>query len=198
MQRSLQVLFLLLTLQFFVSCRTPKKYTLATYRNSQQDGDYFSDSLLRSGIDTLISYCDCGGYMGGLSRPYYIFWVWKGKGYLTKLDNYSNYNIQEAYFGFNFIIALEDTITKTVLKRPNYNLSHDSYDKLKIKIGKFNYDIGLEGRIRSHNILSYPDIIIDKFRSFLLYREAYWRGLSYKYEKKTSRKGIRKLMPVPH
>lgn len=191
-------IFFLVSTQFFVSCRTPKKYTLADYRNSQQDGDYFSDSLLKSGIDTLISYCDCGGYMEGLSRPYYIFWVRKGNGYLTKFDNYSNYNIQETYFGFDFIIPLQDTILKTVLKRPNYTLSHDSYDKLKIKIGTFDYDIGLEGMIRSHNILSYPDIIIDKFRSFLLKSEGYWKGLSYKYEKKTSRNGIRKLVPVPH
>jgi hypothetical protein len=80
----------------------------------------------------------------------------------------------------------------------NYNFSHDSYDALKIKIGAFDYDIGVEGVIRSHNILSYPDIIIDKFRSFLLYREAYWRRLSFKYEKKPSRNGVRKLVSVPH
>lgn len=141
------------------------------------------DSLQTEGVDTIIGYYDgCSGCIRGTTKTYYIYW-YSEEWYLTKFNNYSNFNVisrERAPIGF--ISENLDSLEHGKLRRPAFELLHYHYDRIQIILPNRTFEFQVNEYQNEANPMSEKVVLIDKIRSGLLDVRG-WKGLSYRFEK---------------
>ncbi len=184
----MKIFITLLTITLLISCSTRKYYTTyVEHLDSRAEGDRFIDSLMTSGVDTIIGYYDgCSGCIQGLEKPYYVFWASGKKWFVTKFTKYSKFNHIAGYSPpIKYLSDNLDSIENGRLNKPQYEMSHFPYDVIRIKLNDTEFEYEIKNFEKWKNESAQKVILIDKIRSKILdILTGEWKGLNYKSEKR--------------
>lgn len=146
---------LLICLSILISCSSPSYLVPIQHLDPKKEAHHFKDSLLASGIDSIVLYLDrCSGCIPGTLNPSYIYWIKNGEERLTKFTEESNYNrIDPREFPFDFIARNFKQIKADSILPPDYGLLHYNYEELYLKIGAQKASFRIDQFEKAHNLL---------------------------------------------
>lgn len=165
-----------------IGCAMRKNDILVAHLDSKAEGRHFTDSLINAGVDTFLTYYDgCSGCIHGTTKPFYVYWVNNGIGYVTKFNELTNFNIVSKNFNVIYTVSLVEKLGKENLSQDSFTISHYGYEQIELRLGSKVIIYELRDYEKAANEISNAAILIDKFRAFLFsIPESDWYGLSYK------------------
>lgn len=178
----------IITIAILYGCSVKPKYIYVAHLDVKELGANFVDSLLQTGVDTIMSYYDgCAGCIPGTIKSVWVYWENKGHSSITKFTNYAKYKPYQISFEreFEFIASQISLLKNESIDREYSIFDHYAYEEFQIVSPSDSYKFMITDDATRRNQGSYSVLVIDKFKSIIY--ESYdwiWQGYDYKKEKR--------------